>query len=96
MIQLKSAKQMRSSIERACRSRLLVRLTSIRGMYRVLNRQNNHEYTVNFFRRKIDGKRFGGCTCRAGQENQICKHLAAAAGVHVGLSAMRRGLRFVR
>jgi uncharacterized Zn finger protein len=30
-----------------------------------------------------DGKRFGGCTCKAGQNHVACKHLAAAAGLHV-------------
>jgi hypothetical protein len=90
---LVSAQQMQRSIERARRSRLLVRQSSIRGMYRVLNRENGNEYVVNLFLRRSDRTRWGGCECLAGQNNQMCKHVAA---VHVGLSAMRRGLRLVR
>jgi len=49
--------------------------------YRVTNRETGAQYIVNFFLR--EGKRFGHCTCKAGRNNTPCKHLSAAAGLHV-------------
>ncbi len=92
MIQLVSTEQLSKAIERARRSSLFVRLTSIRGMYRVENRENGNVYVVNFYLRKSDRTRWGHCTCLAGQNGQVCKHAVAAAGLHVGLSAIRRRL----
>lgn len=88
MIQLVSAEQLKNAIARAHRSNLFVKTTSISMMYRVLNRDNGKEYTVNFFVR--NRKRYGHCDCLAGANHQPCKHLVAAAGVHIGICAMRR------
>jgi hypothetical protein len=96
MIQLVSKEQLARAAERARRSSLFVRLTSIRGMYRVENRENGNIYVVNFFVRKSDRTRWGHCTCLAGQNSQLCKHIAGAAALHVGLSAIRRRLQGAR
>lgn len=89
MIELISAEQLGKAIERARRSNLFVKTTSFRRMYRVLNRENGNEYVVNFYVR--NGKRYGHCSCLAGVNHQICKHIAAAASAHVGICAMRCG-----
>jgi uncharacterized Zn finger protein len=49
--------------------------------YKVTNRETGAQYVVDFFVRH--GKRFGHCTCKAGQRNIACKHLASAAGLHM-------------
>ncbi len=88
MIQLHSAEQLTTAIERAKNSNLLVQLTSFFRQYRVTNRDNGNTYVVDFF--VENGKRFGGCTCKAGRKNQACKHLAAAAGLHICRAAEKR------
>ena len=78
MFLLKSINSMSRAIERARSSRLVVRRTSIRRMYRVENLDTSRSYTVNFFVRR-DGARFGTCDCPA---NVICKHIASAAALN--------------
>lgn len=82
MIELKSKEQIARAIERAKKSKLFVQATKIFRRYRVTNRETGAVYVVDFFRRR-DGKRFGHCTCKAGQKNVACKHLASAAALHV-------------
>jgi hypothetical protein len=89
MIELVSAEQLTKATERAKASNLLVQATTIFRQYRVTNRDNGQVYVVNFFVRK-DGKRFGGCTCKGGSAGYACKHLAAAAGLHVCIAAQKR------
>lgn len=89
MIELVSAEQLAKATERAKSSNLFVQPTTIFRQYRVTNRDNGNTYTVNFFVRR-DGKRFGGCTCKAGERNLACKHLAVAAGLHVCIAAQKR------
>jgi hypothetical protein len=89
MIELVSADQLSKATERAKASNLLVQPTTVYRQYRITNRDNGNTYTVNFFVRK-DGKRFGGCTCKAGERNLACKHLAAAAGLHVCIASQKR------
>jgi hypothetical protein len=88
MIQLVSAEQLKDAIERARKSDLFVRATPLSRQYKVTNRETGAEYYVNFFVR--GGQRFGHCSCKAGVRNIACKHLAAAAALHIGISAMRR------
>jgi uncharacterized Zn finger protein len=88
MIQLVSADQLQAAIERARSERMLVQPTRFRRQYRVTNRREGTQYTVDFFVRA--GKRFGHCTCPAGLNHVPCKHLAAAAAVNVAVAAMRR------
>jgi len=91
MIQLQTINQLSKAIERAKASNLLVQTTSHLRMYRVTNRDNGNTYTVNFFVER--GKRFAACTCKAGANKRECKHIAAAAGLHVVRAAeqVRRG-----
>jgi hypothetical protein len=88
MIELVSADQITKATERAKASNLLVQPTMIFRQYRVTNRDNGNQYVVNFFLR--NGKRYAGCTCKAGERNLACKHLAAAAGLHVCTAAQKR------
>jgi uncharacterized Zn finger protein len=48
------------------------------GAYLVIT-QENHRYTVRFNR--VDGVRFGRCTCAAGVRGIPCRHLVKAAFV---------------
>lgn len=89
MIELVSADQLAKATERAKASNLLVQTTSISRQYHVTNRNNGNQYIVNFFVRK-DGKRFGSCSCKGGAAGRACKHLAAAAGLHVCIAAQKR------
>jgi hypothetical protein len=81
MIQLQSAEQ----LKRARAGKLFVQATAMFRQYRVTNRESGNAYVVDFFVR--DGKRFGHCTCKAGVNNQACKHLSAAAALHMMLAA---------
>lgn len=85
MIELKSTEQLSKAIARARASRLTVRATNASRQYRVTNRETGAVYMVNFYVRS--GQRFGHCTCKAGQHDRACKHLAAAAGLNVWRSA---------
>jgi hypothetical protein len=87
MIELRSAEQLKKATERARASNLFVQITSIYRQYRVTNRETGAEYVVNFFVR--GGKRYGHCNCKAGTYNLACKHLSAAAGLHVMIAAAR-------
>ena len=88
MIQLQSAAQLTKATERAKAGKLFVQATGLFRQYRVTNRETGAQYTVDFFVR--DGKRFGHCTCKAGMNNMACKHLSAAAGLHVCLAAQQQ------
>jgi len=88
MIELVNAEQLAKATERAKASNLLVQPTTIFRQYRVTNRDNGNEYVVNFFVR--NGKRYGHCTCAAGERNLVCKHLSASAGYHVCIAAQKR------
>lgn len=81
MIQLSSVAQLTKAIERAKAARLFVQATSFFRMYRVTNRASGSTYTVNFF--VENGNRYADCTCKAGKNRLACKHVAAAAGLHV-------------
>jgi uncharacterized Zn finger protein len=87
MIELISADQLSKAIARAKTGRLFVQATSIFRQYRVTNRETGAQYVVDFFVR--NGKRYGHCSCKGG-ERHVCKHLAAAAGYHLYVAALRR------
>lgn len=88
MIELKDREQMRVAIERARNEarNLVVRRTNASRQYRVINRGNGNSYMVDFFVRR-DGRRFGHCTCMAGQHGLACKHIAAAAALNIYLAS---------
>jgi hypothetical protein len=90
MIELRTAEQLSSATARAKAGNLFVQPSSLFRQYHVTNRDTGARYTVDFFIRKSDGKRFGHCTCLGGQNNRACKHLSAAAGYHVARMAARR------
>ncbi len=87
MIELKSPDQLKRAIELATadRKNLLVQTTDTARKYRVINRRKGHIYEVTFSVRE-DRKKFGHCTCPAGELGRQCKHLAAAVGLHVCLA----------
>lgn len=84
MIELINQEQLKRAIELATadRKNLLVQITDTARKYRVTNRRKGHVYEVTFTVRE-DRKKFGHCTCRAGELGRECKHLAAAVGLHV-------------
>jgi hypothetical protein len=74
---------------KAERKNLVVCLTDAVRMYRVESKTSGKTYTVNFFVRK--GRRFGSCTCKAGEQGKFaCKHIAAAAGLNMALAEAGR------
>lgn len=74
---------------RAERKNLIVRLTNAVRQYRVESKSSGKTYTVNFFIR--NNRRFGHCTCPAGEQSKFaCKHLAAAAGLNMALAEAGR------
>ncbi|HZH92088.1 MAG TPA: hypothetical protein VEX70_15895 [Pyrinomonadaceae bacterium] len=81
MIELKDAEQLSKATERAKAGNLFVQPSGQFRMYYVTNRDNGNRYTVNFFVR--NGKRYGHCDCKAGMNHVACKHLSAAAALHV-------------
>ncbi len=87
MIELRNPEQLKRAIElaHADRKNLLVQLTETARKYRVINRRKNQIYEVTFSVRN-NGRRFGHCTCRAGELGKECKHLAAAAGLNTCLA----------
>ena len=87
MIRLLNPEQLSKATERAKAGKLFVQRTSIYRQYRVTNRETGAQYTVNFFVR--NGERYGHCNCKAGVNNQACKHLSVAAGLHVMIAAER-------
>lgn len=88
MIELISAEQIAKATERAKIGNLFVQPTTFLRQYKVTNRDNGNQYYVDFFVR--NGKRYGQCTCKAGINNKVCKHLSAAAGYHVMRMAAQR------
>jgi hypothetical protein len=90
MIELRDKGQLTKAIERAKASSLLVQQSGLFRLYYVTNRSNGARYSVNF--RVTDGKRFGKCSCRAGEAGMVCKHLAAAAGLHVAIAEAKRAV----
>ena len=87
MIQLTTAEAISKATERAKAGKLFVQAIQWR-QYRVTNRATGARYVVDFFVR--NGKRFGHCTCKAGLNNIACKHLSAAAALHVMVAATRQ------
>ncbi len=86
MIELRSYGQLRNAIARARREArcLKVQMTDVQRRYLVTNRVNGNTYLVNFY--VYGGKRYGDCSCMAGQNGLPCKHLAAAAAYNIYLA----------
>lgn len=89
MVELVDAQQLSKATERAKAGKLFVQPSTIFRQYHVTNRETGAKYTVDFFVR--NGKRYGHCTCKCGIAGKhICKHIAAAAGLHVMRASQRR------
>jgi hypothetical protein len=56
--------------------------------YLVTSPRSGNQYLVKF--QVTNGQQFGLCTCKAGEVNMPCYHLASAASVQIGVAAMRR------
>ncbi|HZS03405.1 MAG TPA: hypothetical protein VFD58_00895 [Blastocatellia bacterium] len=56
--------------------------------YKVQSGKTASEYTVRFF--LVDGEKKAACSCRAGQEDMLCHHVASALTVHVALMRQRQ------
>lgn len=81
MIRLESNK-MQNAIARAKTIRPRVRRTGERS-YSVTSSTGQTAYTVRFV--VANGLRLGECTCKAGQSNQVCFHIAAAAALNIAI-----------
>ena len=88
MVELVNADQLSKATERAKAGNLFVQPTTFLRQYKVTNRDNGNQYYVDFFVR--NGKRYGQCTCKAGMNNKLCKHLSVSAGYHVMRMATQR------
>ncbi len=84
MIQLTTTENMKKQIAKARAVKPFVKITGWRR-YEVRNRQTSATYNVIFH--VMDGARFASCTCKAGQLDRCCYHVASAAGVHVMIAA---------
>jgi uncharacterized Zn finger protein len=87
MVELVNAEQLSKATERAKAGNLFVQPTTFLRQYKVTNRDNGNQYYVDFFVR--NGKRYGQCTCKAGMNNKLCKHLSVSTGCHVMRMAAR-------
>ena len=91
MIQIMGREQFRRAGERARSERMMVRPVA-ECEYTVANQSKDTTYRVRFL--SINGKAFGNCDCLAGRPERgdavpmVCKHLYAAAVVHVALARM--------
>ncbi len=69
---------------KARQTKPLVKVIEFRH-YQVTNRETGTKYEVKFS--KIGNRKFGECTCKAGQAGKfLCYHIGAAIGLHVVLS----------
>lgn len=84
-------KQFRRAEQRARAERMMVRPVA-ECEYSVANQSKGTAYRVRFL--SINGKAFGNCNCAAGRPERgdevplVCKHLFAAAVLHVALARM--------
>ena len=58
--------------------------------YLVTSPNSGNQYTVKF--QITNGQKFAQCSCKAGQNDMACFHVAAAAAVNIGVASMRRAL----
>jgi hypothetical protein len=91
MIQLTSPAPLENAIAKARAVKPLVRVVKF-GSYTVTNKTTGATYTVTCEKR--DGRRFAGCTCKAGERGQACYHVAAALPAHLQLAHERATLNF--
>jgi uncharacterized protein YjhX (UPF0386 family) len=83
MIQLTTVEAMEKAITKARTVKPFVRVNRF-GSYTVTNKQTGATYTVECMKR--DGKRFASCSCKAGERDRLCYHVASCAGIHVQIA----------
>ncbi len=91
MIQLTTADKLENAINKARTVKPRVAINKF-GSYTVTNKQTGATYEVSCMKR--DGKRFAGCTCKAGERGNACYHIAAAVSAHLQLAFERATLNF--
>lgn len=91
MLLLTTTATLRNAITKARAVKPRVRINAF-GSYTVENKATGATYKVTCEKR--DGKRYGHCTCVAGEQGKPCYHLAAAVGAHIVLAAERATLNF--
>jgi uncharacterized Zn finger protein len=84
MVEITHGAKMDAAIQRAKEARLVVRVEGFRE-YSVENRQTGVRYAVTFS--VAAGRKFGACSCAAGERGMLCKHIAAAAARHLVAAA---------
>lgn len=87
MIRLETSK-MTKAIERAKAVRPRVRVVSAADRTYSVTGSKGDVYTVRFA--VVNGPKLAECSCKAGQRDQVCFHVAAAAQVNVMTQSMRR------
>jgi len=86
MIKLELPK-MTNAIARAKKIRPFVRWTGGRN-FTVTSSDRSGSYSVRFA--VVNGLKLASCTCKAGQANQLCYHVAAAAAVNIAIQSARK------
>src|SRR5262249_59230271 len=87
MIKLETDK-MQKAIERSKAVRPHVRAISADERTYSVTGSKGDRYTVKFV--VVNGLKLAECDCKAGQREQLCYHIAAAAAVNIALHSMRR------
>lgn len=86
MLKLEPAK-MTKAIERAKAEHLKVKAINVAERTYAVTGSKGDGYTVRFV--VANGHKLGECSCKAGQANMYCKHLAAAAQANILCQAFR-------
>src|SRR5215813_13805298 len=87
MIKLQADK-MQKAIERAKSIRPRVRVINADERAYSVTGSRGDAYTVKFA--VVNGLKLAECDCKAGQSNQVCYHLTAAAQVNIMAQSMRQ------
>jgi uncharacterized Zn finger protein len=88
MIEIKRNDAMNRAIARAKHERPKVKPVSVSERVYTVTGSKGDTYTVRF---AVSGnKKLASCDCKGGQAGMVCKHVAAAAAVNIGLQRMRR------
>lgn len=67
--------------------KMKVRVASF-GNYEVFSPESFKLYTVKLW--KQGNVKHGECSCKAGEFNQVCKHIGAALGIHIVMASERQ------